>query len=866
MKKSFSSFKIHRFLMVVSVAALSVVNYSCKSDSDFFENNIPDWLGSSIYEQLQAGYTYDGVKYTFNTYTKLIDDVGYTEVLRKTGSKTVFVASDEAFERFYKSNPWNVKSYEELTLAQKKLILNSSMINNALLVENLSTIEGPVKGQALRRVTALSVSDTIPLEKGSDLPANSYWDRFRTSGVRLAKDATPAPMLHFLEAQMAAHNITSSDFSILFNGRAYEKGDAYIFNDKVKRADITCQNGYIHILEDVLVPPSNMADVLRTIPEAKVFSSFVERYAAPYYSSDLTEQFRRLGGADSVFVKGYFSKKGITAVPVTRSDGVIVGCKDPSGNKLIPDLLLYDPGYNQYKANDNFQTDMGVIFAPTDDALDTYFKGAGKPLIDMYKYVDSIPNKVLNALVSNHMKPSFLAATPSLFPTVVDDAQEKMGINTSQIQKVYLANNGVVYVTNTVYPPALYSSVMLPASINENMQVIKWAIEKQNFSPYLLSMVNTYSFFIPTDGFTYIVPTSLKSAMPQAWKFHFDGINVYATIHPYDATKPYPECIGKAVSVTTNAIALGKHLEDVLDYHIIVGKIESGKEYYRTKGGGTIRITGDGLPVVAGGGDIERDVTIQVSKIYDQSKETNQRGNGKSYVIDQPLQTPTRSVFSILSDAAKYPEFAEFFKLLQGADDLWTGDNVRATKYSIFAAGGLDYDVRFLNTYHYTLYVPTNDKVREAISNGLPTWDDVAAETDQEARDKKANQIIRFLRYHFQDNAIYVDRPAVSGAFQTATLNLNTDTFYKLKVVGGNNNLSITTGNGDVVTVDKSSGNYNIMARDFKFNTADVTKATTIETSSYVVIHQVDKCMYFDGEFELLKMNKPSLVKRKIRR
>ncbi|HEY6913686.1 MAG TPA: hypothetical protein VI413_03335, partial [Paludibacter sp.] len=60
-------------------------------------------------------------------------------------------------------------------------------------------------------------------------------------------------------------------------------------------------------------------------------------------------------------------------------------------------------------------------------------------------------------------------------------------------------------------------------------------------------------------------------------------------------------------------------------------------------------------------------------------------------------------------------------------------------------------------------------------------------------------------------------------------------------------------------------GNYNIMARDFKFNILDLSKATTIETSSYVVIHQVDKCLYFEGEYEMLANNK-SQVKKKIRR
>jgi uncharacterized surface protein with fasciclin (FAS1) repeats len=55
------------------------------------------------------------LKGTFTNYLRLIDDLGYAETLAKTGSKTVFPANDEAFDRFYANNSWGVKRYEDLT-------------------------------------------------------------------------------------------------------------------------------------------------------------------------------------------------------------------------------------------------------------------------------------------------------------------------------------------------------------------------------------------------------------------------------------------------------------------------------------------------------------------------------------------------------------------------------------------------------------------------------------------------------------------------------------------------------------------------------------------------------------------------------
>jgi uncharacterized surface protein with fasciclin (FAS1) repeats len=834
------SYGFYQYILLTAYYWLIVaIPFTSCEDKTAYYDEAPPFLGASIYDYLHENGN-------FTTYLRLINDLEYAEVLAKTGSKTLFVTDDAAFERFYANNTWEVKRYEDFSLSQKKLIMNSSMINNALLIENLSTIEGPVKSQALRRNTALSVLDTIAWEPGSKLPDNPYWNRFRTTGIRLAKDNTPIPMLHFLEAQMTAKNITNEDFAILFNGMQRSKNDAWIYNIKVKERDIVCRNGYIHVLEDVLIPPSNMAGIIAGIPEASMFSSFLERFSAPYYDNGLTEQYRLLGGVDSVFVKGYFAERSdiVTYNPSTKT------VRDPDGNP-VAGVLLFDPGWNRYYASEitgSFQTDMAAIFVPSNEALNKYFsEGSGRVLADRYGSVENIPNEVLDKLVKNHTKASFLSTLPSQFHTIVDDAQEKMGVDVSHIQKAFLASNGVVYVTNTVYLPALYSSVMFPTAINENMKVFQWAIDQLDFDAYLLSMVNYYSFFLPTDNFTYIVPTSLQHDQPEAWKFRYDYTRntVYASVHPYDITTHQ---IGDSIRAITVANTLKDHLEDMLDYHIVVGNIEDGREFYRTKGGGNIRIIRkDNTIQAAGGGDIERNTLVNVEEIYDQTKETNGRGNGKTYITQQPLQTPTQSVYSLVSSI---DQFSEFFKLLQGSDDLWIGDNVRATRFSVFykdiSQAGLDFNVRFLNTFHYTLYVPVNEAVRSAVQRGLPTWDDVEAATDQDERDAKAEKIIRFLRYHFQDNAVFLDKPAISASYETATLNTNTKTFYKLELNGGNRSLNIKTASGGTASVKTDEGLFNIMARDFKFNTANPATATTIETSSYIVIHQINECLYFE--------------------
>ncbi|MGC3978581.1 MAG: hypothetical protein QM751_10345 [Paludibacteraceae bacterium] len=293
------------------IVIISVLISSCANEFERLSTSKPSWLGENIYKQLEEGYTdQDGKVYKFSTYLQLIEDLKYGEVLKLTGSKTLFVADDAAFERFYQSNSWGVKSYSSFSLAQKKLIFNTFMLDNAYLIELMSNVTGPIEDVAMRRITSQSLIDTISYVKNEGMPINSNWDYYRDKGMYLVKDDTPYSMLHFLQPQMTFKGITNEDFAFIF-GENRNDNDAHIFGDKVVVRDITCKNGYLNILKDVIIPPSNMAEVIRETPETQIFSSILERYAAPFYAQKVTDQYKsnNLGFNDSIFLKKIFCRE-----------------------------------------------------------------------------------------------------------------------------------------------------------------------------------------------------------------------------------------------------------------------------------------------------------------------------------------------------------------------------------------------------------------------------------------------------------------------------------------------------------------------------------------------------------------------------
>ena len=111
---------------------------SCEKDYLVPEGELPSWLGESIYKELQQSSQLEG---TFNTYCRLIDDLGYTEVLGKTGSKTIFPANDEAFARFFAGG--NNKFHKQPSFFNTKL---NNFVNRQKNPRKANALRGSIFG------------------------------------------------------------------------------------------------------------------------------------------------------------------------------------------------------------------------------------------------------------------------------------------------------------------------------------------------------------------------------------------------------------------------------------------------------------------------------------------------------------------------------------------------------------------------------------------------------------------------------------------------------------------------------------------------------------------------------------------------
>lgn len=834
----FNRLKTKALLVSSMMLLVAVVTQSC--DNSDLEGQ-PEWLGNSIYERLQEGGNY-------TTILRLIDDLDYALVMKETGSKTLFAADDQAFSQWFQNNEWGVRSYEKLSLAQKKLLLNSAMVNNAYLVELLSNVEAepdPLEGQCMRRESAVSQYDSVSRWYPAQMPQTRYWDihRGKNQGIVLLKDNTTPPMIHFLPRFMTLNGITDDDLRILTNGASSSIKDAWVNGKKIVERDITCKNGYIQRMDGVMTTSDNMAQIVRSHQNMSQWSTLLDRFCAPYYNEEATRDYNRLyNNQDSVYVLRYFSSQNKQELELTPD------------KQTVDAQLSFDPGWNHYMytntAGKDLHYDCGALLVPTNQALDEWWNHDGFALQDQYKTWANVPDQVLVELINVNMVPEFASTVPSKFQNIVNDAKVEMGVKIADIDSCFMGCNGVVYLTNKVFAPATYSSVAFPALVHtETMNILYWGIDKLGFKPYLNSMDSYYSFFLPTNQgmMRYVDPCSLGSTQTVMYEFYYntDRKNVGAHRFRYDlATNTTGERLSDATSSQVE-----NRLTDIIDNLIVVGNVEDGNTFYRTKGGATIKVENAGnvgAMTVAGGLQIESQRTTPITQIFDQTKS----GNGKVYVIESEVPSSGRkSVYQTLSE---HPEYSRFFDLLRGGDPDSAQYNLTASiiddKYSC-----VDFNIRLFDNYHYTIWVPTNESLDAMHAAGqLPYWEDLEAQTDEAwggnrdaaklMRYRIRQRILDFLRYHIQDFSVYMGQGTVNGRYETSKLNPENRKFFSLSVDANNQHISVTDALGNRRQVKTNQGLYNNMCREYLFTNKDKEQAASgnLYSSSYAVVHLID--------------------------
>ena len=901
------------FVACALLIGASVIQ-SCKDD-DLILTGQPDWLGNSIYERLQDEGNY---KYTL----RLIDDLDQKEVLSHTGSRTLFAANDSAFQKWFENNQWGVRSYDELKESQKKLLLYNSMIDNAYLLELLSNKKSdgdagtPLWGRTMRRTTAASVYDSVcvmTVSGGTDtMPDTKYWAPLRAAGksIRIMKDASDAPMIHFLPAYLNNHQMTLEDLNLLTNHRATSLDEAWVNGVKVINSgdpsrkkidyDITCKNGYIQKVDQVIESSPNMAEIIHKDGDMSEWAHLLDRFSAPNFYTYINGNENK----DSVYVLRYLSESSYD--PYTRKTKEkfnTVQYLDGSTLIMITvadnELLKYDPGWNQYIDNStdkDLHDDAGMMIVPDNNAVKTWWDTKAGDLKEEYGTLDNVPTNIIRELINVNMLSTFSSYVPSKFDAVLNDAMEQMEIKPADVEECYMGCNGVVYKVNKVFAPALFSSVAYPAVAHAStMNLIYNIIEKRKFKPYLLSMDTQYALIIPTnDALKNIIdPSTYGNTNPTIFEVRYDETEKKLVLDEYlsDIDEngnlvKRAEKEGTIIPGTSDEAVPNKRIatfSDMIMNQLIIilpdkkrsleDYIKGGYRYFKTKSGSLVRAEMSGSNVAFQGGyQIEKNEAITSVKMYP-------KDNGYSYEIHS--NTLLGAENTLYTTLAAHTEFSAFRTLLENEYcDLLTESTGANNKYRSGMKGKGSRNCRLFDNYNYTVYIPTNEKIQALVDKKiLPT----ATELERGDEDSRLDSLCKaegwyatklfkdsadvrdsvaqvinavvsnFIRYHVHDRSVAIGMaPEVdedgnyinNSSYESMKRNEETGRFVPLKVNFDNNALTVTDNLGNPCHVVKNNGLYNIICKEYWFNTGENDR---LFMASDVVIHQIDDVLMYDN-------------------
>ena len=845
-------------LLTITLSGMLV---ACKDDYPY-DSEEPKWLGANVYDWLQTNGQY-------STYLALVDRLDLSGTLARTGSKTLFPANDDAYARYFQQqgltggSPLDIVG--SLSRSEANYLFNASMLNMAFLDNMLANVpnsnsDDDGEGSAVVRDASASIYDKVQFRTKATLPRTEWWERFQErDGVWIA-DNQARPDVIFTPAFMAKQGITKDDWALISDGLPYEEKGFYVNGAHVRNENknITCKNGYLHVVDEVVAPLPNMAEIIERNAQTHTFAMLMNKFSAPYYDADIDATIQADEQSDyvtdSVFVRRYFNDNGTgSCIQTPQMPG-------REAETLTDDKMLYfDPGFNRLGA----PADMGVMFVPTDEAMQTYFASSnGDFLRKVYGTWDNVPIDVLCKFIKNHQLKSFVGSLPNGWENLADQKGNLMYMKKDYVVGTQQGCNGLVYFTNTVFPPIDYKCAYAPTLTSPSTRVMKAAIDENDelkFHLYLRSLENQYNLLVPTDSAVryYAEPISWSIYVNtgvdnrEIWGFKVANGRILADVYSVNEDGTRGTLMRTIGNASADQSRIQNRLRDILDMHIVVADTEdepmSGfmdggdKIFYLTKGGSVIqRTAGNGISSeFAGMGDME--LALPSARLQDSIYVTT---NSHTFFIDRILQDPMRSVYTTLKG---YPQFSRFFELLQGDPNVFSYFKEDKDVQAIFdqqtteQSSSVGQIVTSFNNYRYTILVPTNEAIDAAFyaDQNLWDWERISLEDDEATKKARCLYLLNFLRFHFIDGAIPVGTGIWSKTYYTAARKSNGQ-FIPITVTSTDGSLSFGTESPTQVKTDDPTL-YNVWARDLIVDNKDSQKANNILASSRAVIHIVNR-------------------------
>lgn len=406
-------FKNRLIVILMLVVAFS----SCRKEEFDAYYGRPDTLADPIYQQLQA-------KGNFTTLLACIDKAGYKDILGKSGYWTMFAPNDDAFKKFFVEK--GISGVGDIDVTMATAIVKYALIFNAFKAERLGDFQsnvGWVPNSAFKRRTAYYDSVYTEVVNGKNIKTVAS----NRNGSYVFADNNNKYFPYFIKTHMSASSLSATDFNYFYPDVTYTGFN--VPGGNVLESDIVAENGVIHVVNKVNLPPQNIDQYLSSHAQYSEFKKLIDKFLVSYvYNADISKKYQILtGSTDSVKVKTYSS------------------------------LLAFSPNNENYlKLTDNDGQSSGwTLFAPDNTTFSNYLNNY---ILEYYNTIDRLPINIVLDLVNCHMWQA--PVWPTKFANTTNLLGEEARFNSgSDIIEKQVLSNGFFYGTNQVQKANVFHTV-----------------------------------------------------------------------------------------------------------------------------------------------------------------------------------------------------------------------------------------------------------------------------------------------------------------------------------------------------------------------------------------------------------------------
>ncbi|WP_370476342.1 fasciclin domain-containing protein [Tamlana flava] len=686
--------KIRCYLFFLPLVFL-LSNCSSKEEFDNYYAR-PGDLEDPIFQQLEAHGN-------FTNLTALIEKAGYKDILGKSGYWTMMAPNDNAFADFFQEQGISGVASIDSTTAAK--IVRFALIYNAFRTERLSDYQsrtGWEEDNSFRRRTAYYDGfQTKTVDGNQIVVAGSNRNNAPGADYYIPGDNNNKYITYFVSEYMDALGLSAFDYQYFYPSETYTGFN--VLGGKTVQADIVAENGIIHEVDKVSLPPINLDQKLEESSNYSLFRDLLETNLVEYiFDQDATDTYQN------------FTRK---------SDEVYVKVYDPA--------LFFSPNNENYikEADNDGQFDAYTLFAPENTVFQQFID---EVLLKNYTALDKLPKYIFEDLYNAHMVQN--AVWPSLLATYSNGLDEdvRFDINTDIIEADVLSN-GFFYGTNKVQESNLFYSVYTSAYLDPDFTLAtRLYNDGSGYREIISNITGRYTLFLPTDeilrehGYEYNINRS-------EWVYTDPetGNTVAGTL----ARSRLLRVLYNGIVPTPNG-----EMDDLSGSGIIrTGDFDLAGEYIKWENNQIWAAGGEEVQIV-GGEILQEEKRVNIVGFEDQN-------NGRTYYIDDVIDfTEVTPGFELFALALQPKGYLNFFFYLYSS--------------SLFDQATGSIDGIELGT-SYTFAIPSDAAISQAISDGVLPANSNPSDPDQRT------QIEDFIKYHILATRTASDDGLINGQTET---------------------------------------------------------------------------------------------------